>query len=137
LSSDQYDEWTLALSIANLTLALLLQDRGERAAPLLVEGLLLSERLGFREITSCCLERVAALTAKDEPELACKLLGAAEALNDDLGMLGEPAEERLRENTLMSLAPLVASESIMASRQAGRRMSSQQAVAEALDALQS
>jgi tetratricopeptide (TPR) repeat protein len=137
MASDQYDDWVLGLSIANLTLALLLQGRGELAAPLLVEGLLLSERLGFREITSGCLECVAAVCATDEPELAARLLGAAEALNDELGMLREPAEQRLHEGTLMNLAAHAGSGTIAASKQAGRQMSSNEAAAHALDALQS
>jgi hypothetical protein len=52
MASDHYDDWALATSISNLTFALLLQGRSALAAPLVVEGRLLSERHEFREITT-------------------------------------------------------------------------------------
>jgi non-specific serine/threonine protein kinase len=137
MASDHYDDWALATSISNLTFALVLQGRSALAAPLLVEGLLLSERHEFREITTGCLECVAAICATSEPHLAARLLGADDAILDELGMVREPAEQRLHEQTLATLAARLAPDRITASWQLGRRMGSHEAVAAALDALQS
>jgi predicted ATPase/class 3 adenylate cyclase len=137
LARGRKDNWALALSLTNLAFALLLQGEEERARPLLSEGLLVSQSIDSRELVGVCLEGLAAITAATDPERAGRLLGAADALADELGSSPPPAEQRLRKRTLATLARRLEPGAQTRARERGYKLLLAEAVDEGLQAARS
>jgi tetratricopeptide (TPR) repeat protein len=131
LARDREDNWALALSLTNLAFALLLQGDEQRARAPLIEALAVSQRIGSRELIGVCLEGLAAMTATTDPQGAARLLGAVDALAEELGSSPPPAEERLRERTLMALAARLEPDALALAQERGRKLLLAEAVDEA------
>jgi tetratricopeptide (TPR) repeat protein len=80
----------------------------------------------------CSLDGVAGIAAlRRRPELAARLLGAAEALRESIGIIVQPAERPLRDRTLSAVEAQLRPDALQAAWHAGRSLSARQAVAEA------
>jgi predicted ATPase/DNA-binding SARP family transcriptional activator len=80
----------------------------------------------------CSLDGVAGIAAlRRRPELAARLLGAAEALRESIGIIVQAAERPLRDRTLSAVEAQLRPDALQAAWHAGRSLSARQAVAEA------
>jgi predicted ATPase/DNA-binding SARP family transcriptional activator len=87
------DEDGLGISLHNISRSYLQLERMDEGRDALFESLSIALRLGYRELTAYCigwLAQVAMLEAA--PELAARLLGAAEHLFADVGAAVDPDE---------------------------------------------
>ena len=78
------------------------------------------------------LAGVAAIVLR-QPVRAVRLLGAAEALREALNMIRAPVEQPHHESVLAALRGQLSETELSEAWQAGRRLTMQQAVAEALE----
>ncbi len=77
------DKWTIAYSLTDLADVVLLQGDAEATYMLVKESLALSIELDFRGMIAVSLEQLAAVaTLREQPEVAARLWGAAEALRE-------------------------------------------------------
>jgi predicted ATPase/class 3 adenylate cyclase len=134
LARGRHDNWTMALSLTNLAFALVLQGDEEAARPLLDEGMVVSQRIESRELIGVCLEGLAAITARTDPQRAGCLLGAVDALAEELGISPPPAEQRLRERTLATLASRLEPDALARARERGCKLLLAEAIEEGLQA---
>jgi non-specific serine/threonine protein kinase len=89
------DRRGVALALKNLGCAYFLQGNHRRAETLLAESLRLFHELENQQGVAFCLETLGEVAAAaDQPARAARLLGAAEALRDTLGVPIPPAEQQ-------------------------------------------
>ncbi len=127
------DPWGLSNSLAYL--GLLAEERGEhaRAASLHRESLGLRWEGGAWEDVAGSLADVAVLAAAVErPELAARLFGAAECLLKEAGRVLKLPERAVYEGAQLRLQTALGAGAFATARAAGRALSHQQAVAEAM-----
>jgi predicted ATPase/class 3 adenylate cyclase len=110
-----------AVALYNLGSTALYQERFDAAATLFEESLTLFRELGYREGIAYCLEGLAAAAAsRGNPTAAGRLLGAADALSEDLGTALEPAERDRHERTAAAVRQQLGDEDFAAALKDGR-----------------
>jgi predicted ATPase/class 3 adenylate cyclase len=106
------------------------------AAELFRESLESACELDYRELIALCLEACAELaTADDEPARAARLLGAADSLFDELGVIKMGDEAESYEETVRALVEHLGEPAFEAARTEGRALTLDEASAEALELL--
>jgi non-specific serine/threonine protein kinase len=90
--------------------------------------------LEFRDVIGYCFEGLAAVLAFTErPEEAARLLGAAEALRESLGVGLAPAEQTTHDETVEAVRSALGEDRFGADWRHGREMSLDDAIAYALE----
>jgi predicted ATPase/transcriptional regulator with XRE-family HTH domain len=128
------DEFGLAWALHHLGAVVLAQGDDIQAAALLREALLLQSKQGHTSRIAESLESLARLAAAHERvEQAARLLGAVEALRAVIGILSLPEERAAYERTLADIRMRLDAAAFTAAWEAGRAMTLEQVVAEALE----
>jgi hypothetical protein len=108
-------------------------DELDAARPHLLEALRLAVDLGDRETMVDCVEAVAAVVVgRRGSGAAARLLAAAEVAREDLGLPAQPAEDAVRARTLARVREASDPDEVEAAWLAGRTLSLDEAVREAL-----
>jgi tetratricopeptide (TPR) repeat protein len=109
------------------------QGDDARAAARFAESLVICQEINQQSGAAQCLDGLAAVAhSRGEPERAARLLGAAAALRDAIGLIPSPAERADHERTLAAVRAAMDPEAFVAAWGAGRAMPLRQAVDEAL-----
>jgi predicted ATPase/DNA-binding SARP family transcriptional activator len=125
----------LAIALHNLARTELKRGRPERARELFRESLEIAVELGYRELIAYCLEAVAELLADVDPATAARLVGAADALFEELGVPMGSEEKAGRERAVGLLRDALGEETFSSLRSEGGGLAPEQAAAAALDRL--
>ena len=124
----------VALTLHNLGRVALHQGRYADAAELLRESLTLSSELRFKEMIAYGLEAVSELAAAaDATERAAQLLGAADGLLDETGVVFDTDERETYEQTVESLSARLGTKTFDAKRAEGRALALERAIELALE----
>jgi tetratricopeptide (TPR) repeat protein len=128
------DSEGMAFALVNQGFAALSQHEHERALDLLRQALRRLAELEFRDVIGYCFEGLAAvLTLTGQAEPAARLLGAAEALRDSLGVSLAPAERETHDETAAALRQALGDEQFNAVWRLGRELALDEAIAFALE----
>ena len=126
-------EWHIANAHGDLGFVALAQGRHEDARANFEESLRLCLELGWKEDSEYCLIGLAAVdTAADELERAARLMGAAEALGEEIQLKLESYAEDVQANTERELAARLGEDGFARCFAEGRAMSLDDAVTLAL-----
>jgi predicted ATPase/DNA-binding SARP family transcriptional activator len=124
----------MAAFVAHLGLARIYARDYERARSLFEESLERCHDVGDKETASLCLSGLAALVAAQGHALrAARLWGAAAALREETGMSLSPPERPLRERYIVPAQARLDQEVWREAETAGRAMTREQAIVEALE----
>ena len=127
------DSEGMAFALVNQGFAALSEGQHDRAVELLREALRRLAELEFRDVIGYCFEGLAAVLAlTGRGEEAAKLLGAAEALRESLGVGLAPAEQATHDQTVAAVLEALGEEPFAAAWRAGRELALEEAVAYAL-----
>jgi predicted ATPase/DNA-binding SARP family transcriptional activator len=127
------DSEGMAIALVNQGFAALSEHDHKRALGLLREALRRLAELEFRDVIGYCFEGVAAALAfTGEVESAARLLGAAEALRESMGVDLAPAERQTHESTAAAVREVLGEEHSAAEWRLGRELSLDEAIAYAL-----
>jgi predicted ATPase/DNA-binding SARP family transcriptional activator len=127
------DSEGMAFALVNQGFAALSEHEHKRALGLLREALRRLAELEFRDVIGYCFEGLAAVLAfTGEAEPAARLLGAAEALRESVGVGLAPAERETHEATSTAVREALGDEQFNAAWGAGRELSLEEAIAFAL-----
>jgi predicted ATPase/DNA-binding SARP family transcriptional activator len=127
------DSEGMAVALVNQGFVALSEHEHDRALALLRQALRRLAELEFRDVIGYCFEGLAAvlsLTGQAGP--AARLLGAAEALRESLGVGLAPAERKTHEETAAALRHAVGEEPFTAAWRLGRELALDEAIAFAL-----
>jgi predicted ATPase/DNA-binding SARP family transcriptional activator len=128
------DSEGMAFALVNQGFAALSEHEHERAIALLRQALRRLAELGFRDVIGYCFEGLAAVLAfTGQAEPAARLLGAAEALRDSLGVDLAPAERETHEVTAAAVREALGEEQFSAAWRLGRELALDRAIAFALE----
>jgi predicted ATPase len=123
----------VASKLCNLSAAEILRGNLKAAESSLIESLEICLEIGDPTITRLVLDGFAALrTVEGKYAEAALINGFTDALADSLGLLGEPAEERLKNFYVEKLNEVLNSTALEATRAEGGRMSTKEVAAVAL-----
>jgi tetratricopeptide (TPR) repeat protein len=112
-----------AVALYNLGSTALHQEHFDDAASLFVESIRLFRELGYKEGVAYCLEGLAAAAAsRNDATAAARLLGAADALSEDLGTALEPAERDRHDRTAAAVRKRLGEETFAAAWEDGRAL---------------
>jgi hypothetical protein len=124
----------MALALVNRGFAALSERRPERSLELLRDALRRLAELEFKDVIGYCFEGLAAvLVLTERADDAAKLLGAAEALRESLGVELAPAEHATHSETVEAVRALLGEERFNDAWRLGREMPLEQAIAYALE----
>jgi predicted ATPase len=123
----------VAVGLINLGYASLGKHEDESAHKFFTEGLRVAHDLRDVFEVAYCLEGLAAVVARTEPEYAARLLGAAEAACESVGGSLDPVEREVHERTVELVRAKINEEAFGAAWEEGRALRTNQAVAFALD----
>ncbi|MGQ0550547.1 MAG: ATP-binding protein [Armatimonadota bacterium] len=133
LQRDLRDKWGMAFSLHNLGLVVHYQGDHERAIRLCMEGLILMREVGDKWWISQCLTGLGGvILAQRRQELAARLLGAAEALRDALGVPIPPDLRHEIDRNVTTIRDALGDEAFAAAWTEGRTMTLEQAIEYAL-----
>jgi tetratricopeptide (TPR) repeat protein len=125
------------ISLNNLARIDLRTGRLASAAELFRQCLESALELEYRELIAYCLQGSSELaTAHDDPDRAARLLGAADALFDELGVIRLGDEAESHEETLETLEAQLGKQALEEARAGGQAATLDEAVAEALELLE-
>jgi tetratricopeptide (TPR) repeat protein len=127
------DSEGMAFALVNQGFAALSEHEHERALALLRQALRRLAELEFRDVIGYCFEGLAAVlvfTGRAGP--AARLLGAAEALREDLGVDLAPAERETHEETAAAIREALGEEPFSAEWRLGRELALDEAISFAL-----
>jgi tetratricopeptide (TPR) repeat protein len=128
------DSEGMAFALVNQGFAALSEKEHDRAIDLLRQALRRLAELEFRDVIGYCFEGLAAVLAFTErPEEAARLLGAAEALRESLGVGLAPAEQTTHDETVEAVRSALAEDRFGADWRHGREMPLDDAIAYALE----
>jgi len=128
------DSEGMAFALVNQGFAALSEHEHERAIALLRQALRRLAELEFRDVIGYCFEGLAAVLAfTGQAEPAARLLGAAEALRDSLGVDLAPAERETHEETAAAVREALGEEQFSAAWRLGRELALDRAIAFALE----
>jgi predicted ATPase/class 3 adenylate cyclase/Tfp pilus assembly protein PilF len=124
----------IAAALANLGRAALYQSDYARARALQTESLTLFQQLGDQGGIAECLEALAgAAGAQGQPLRAARLFGAAEALREKIGVPLSPADRPTYDRTVAAARAQLDASAFTTAWTAGRALTMEQAVSEALE----
>jgi predicted ATPase/class 3 adenylate cyclase len=123
----------IALVLHNLGRVALHERRHADAAELLRESIALSSELSFKELTAYGLEGLAELAAVDDAERAAELLGAVDALVDEIGVVLNIEERESYERTVEALRAQLGKSEFESKRADGRALELERAIELALE----
>jgi tetratricopeptide (TPR) repeat protein len=129
--NDSEGYW-IARTLAALGSVALHQGSTEEALDFLRRSLDVSTRTGDRDNMAWAIQLLGAVYAPDRPEVAARLLGAADALREELGGTLVGVELALHEGALQELREALDAETFAAAWDAGHTSSPEQVVEEAL-----
>jgi len=128
------DSEGMAFALVNQGFAALSQKQHERAIELLRQALRRLAELEFRDVIGYCFEGLAAVLAfTRRPEEAARLLGAAEALRESLGVGLAPAEQTTHDETVEAVRGALDEQRFTGAWRHGREMALDDAIAYALE----
>jgi predicted ATPase/DNA-binding SARP family transcriptional activator len=128
------DSEGMAFSLVNQGFAALSEHHHERAVELLREALRRLAELEFKDVIGYCFEGLAAVLAlTGRGEEAAKLLGAAEALRESLGVGLAPAEQATHDETVAAVSDALGERRFSAAWRQGRELALDEAIAYALE----
>jgi predicted ATPase/transcriptional regulator with XRE-family HTH domain len=131
---DKGDKRLLSVVLGNLGLAYVRLGDYNRAVPPLLESLRLAWDMGYKLGVVHVVEGLSEVACEmGEPRRAATLLGAVEALREQLGAARDPADSADYERTLCAVQQTLSQEDFDAAHGVGRAMSSKEAVDYALD----
>ena len=121
----------VALVLHNIARVDLATGRLDDAHRLFHDGLEQAREFGYREIIAYCLEGLGELAAAEDPIRAARLIGASEALFDELGV---PIQDQEAESCARTVEALKATlgEAFARARAEGRALEADDAIEEAL-----
>ncbi|MDX6398488.1 MAG: hypothetical protein QOJ43_1896, partial [Gaiellaceae bacterium] len=126
----------VALTLQNLGRVALHEERLQDAAEQLRESLELSRELSYKEMIAHGLEALAELAAaRADGQRAARLVGAAEGLFEELGVVLQEDDRDTYERTVATLKAQLGPEAFEAARSAGAAVELERAIAEALETL--
>jgi predicted ATPase/DNA-binding SARP family transcriptional activator len=129
------DSEGMAFALVNQGFAALSEHEHERALDLLRQALRRLAELGFRDVIGYCFEGLAAVLAfTGQADASARLLGAAEALRESLGVDLAPAERKTHEETADAVRGALGEEQFSAGWRLGRELALDEAIAYALAA---
>jgi predicted ATPase len=133
LGKELGDRRKMASSLRSLGFVALMQGEHQQAAQLCKESLILCRQLGHKRfIVDCLLGLAGAAAIAAQPKRAVQLLGVAEMLREDIGIFIPPVMQNAY-NFFLTIARSQLDAAIFAATwEAGRALSLEQAVAEAL-----
>ncbi len=135
LRRDLQDTGGMAASLNSLARLACQQGDDRRAADLHEESLRLCRDLDDKYEVACCLEGLAGVACRQgQPERAARLLGAATALREAIGMPLPQADRVDYERTMTATRTALGELVFAAAWSAGQGLPLEQAIAEALDA---
>jgi predicted ATPase/class 3 adenylate cyclase len=124
------------ISLHNLGRIDLRTGRLAAAAELFRECLESARELAYPELIAYCLQDSSEVAAADDdPDRAARLLGAADALFDELGVIRLGDEVESREETARALEERLGEQAFEAARAEGRALSLDDTVADAIELL--
>jgi len=127
------DSEGMAFALVNQGFAALSESNHARALTLLREALRRLAELEFKDIIGYCFEGLAAVLAyTGQGDAAARLLGAAEALRESLGVDLAPAERETHDETTAAVRQAVGEERFSDAWRQGRELSLDEATAYAL-----
>ena len=128
------DSEGMALALVNQGFSALSEQEPERALELLRDALRRLAELEFKDVIGYCFEGLAAvLVLTGRAEEAAKLLGAAEALRESLGVELAPAEQATHKETVDAVRARLGEERFSDAWRQGRELSLDAAIAYALE----
>jgi predicted ATPase/DNA-binding SARP family transcriptional activator len=128
------DSEGMAFALVNQGFAALSEGRHDRALELLRQALRRLAELEFRDVIGYCFEGLAAVLALTGcAKEASKLLGAAEALRESLGVGLAPAEQATHDQTVAAVREALGEEPFSAAWRQGRELALDEAIAYALE----
>ena len=128
------DSEGMAFVLVNQGFAALSQEQHDRAIELLRQALRRLAELEFRDVIGYCFEGLAAVLAfTKRAEEAARLLGAAEALRESLGVGLAPAEQTTHDETVEAVRGALDEERFTGAWRQGREMPLDDAIAYALE----
>jgi predicted ATPase/DNA-binding SARP family transcriptional activator len=134
LFAELEDSEGMALALVNQGFAALSEHRYERSLALLREALRRLAELEFKDVIGYCFEGLAAvLVLTGRAEEAAKLLGAAEALRESLGVDLAPAEQATHAETVGAVRAGLGEERFSAAWRQGKELALDEAIAYALE----
>jgi hypothetical protein len=122
----------IARTLAALGSVALHQGRTEEALEVLRRSLGVSSLIGDRDNLAWAIELVGVAYAHDQDPSAARVLGAADALREDLGNTLEGVELALHEGALAELRNTLAPEVLATAWAAGRALSPDRVLSEVL-----
>jgi predicted ATPase/class 3 adenylate cyclase len=128
------DKWSGLVCLLNL--GEMAHARGEyaRAKSLLVEGIKLAQDIEFKGLVAFGLTVLAAVAvAEEQHERAARLLGAAEAHDNDITATMDPVERAVYERNLATIRTHLHESVVAAAWEEGQSMSSNETIAYALE----
>jgi predicted ATPase/DNA-binding CsgD family transcriptional regulator len=138
LSREVEDKWRVALSLHSLGMVAFRRDDYDRAAGLFAESLVLASQVRDRWIANDCLDGLAAVAcAGGHYEYAARMLGTADALREMLGYRPLADEQSDHDQCVATTRVGLGDAAFAASQTAGRTMTFEQVIADALAAWES
>jgi predicted ATPase len=133
LAREQGDPAGVSFYLSNLADALWASGDRERAAACYREGLTVGAEVGFLEVVAQVLAGIGVVTTDErQPALAARLFGAATALAAAIGAPIDPVLPAELERAVATVHAALGEETFAAASEAGRALSLEDAVAEAL-----
>jgi non-specific serine/threonine protein kinase len=127
------DSEGMAFALVNQGFAALSEHDHKRALGLLREALRRLAELEFRDVIGYCFEGLAAVLAfTGEPDPAARLLGAAEALRESVGVDLAPTERETHETTAAAVREALGEKRFSAAWRLGRDLPLDEAITYAL-----
>ncbi len=127
------DSEGMAFALVNQGFAALSEHDHARALTLLREALRRLAELEFKDIIGYCFEGLAAVLAfTGQADAAARLLGAADALRESLGVELAPAERETHDETTAAVREGLGEERFSAAWRQGRELALDEAIAYAL-----
>jgi len=131
---DRGDLQTLSYLLSSYGLSLLQTDQPDRAGPLLQEALEIERRLENRDMILYVFDGLAGHAAMvGRMQRSARLLGAAESLQTETGIRLMPHMEPVLAHARATVAASLGISALESETEAGRRMSTDEAIAFALD----
>jgi predicted ATPase/DNA-binding SARP family transcriptional activator len=128
------DSEGMALALVNQGFSALSEHQPERSLELLRDALRRLAELEFKDVIGYCFEGLAAvLVLTGRAEEAARLLGAAEALRESLGVELAPAEHATHKETVDAVRARLGEERFSDAWRQGRELSLDAAIAYALE----
>ena len=127
------DSWSVALCLGNLGFVALNSNEHGEAQALFEEGLRLASKLGAKQAIASCLLGLSATAAREgSAERAATLLGAAEALREEIGSPLPPPERVDYEHVMLLVRETLSAAQIEEVWARGRQLDISQATVYAL-----